>query len=92
MMAKQISIYYSVRANLEKVIEVEDDFVFKKQNNLKESFDELLKRYPSLNLNTLDEVELENNPEYYDNDTFNIDGIEVIGLDNLKVESILITK
>ncbi len=91
-MAKQISIYYSVRANLEKVIEVEDDFVFKKQNNLKESFDELLKRYPSLNLNTLDEVELENNPEYYDNDTFNIDGIEVIGLDNLKVESILITK
>ena len=69
-MAKQISIYYSVRANLEKVIEVEDDFVFKKQNNLKESFDELLKRYPSLN----------------------IDGIEVIGLDNLKVESILITK
>jgi len=91
-MAKQISIYYSVRANLEKVIEVEDDFVFKKQNNLKESFDELLKRYPSLNLNTLDEVELENNPEYYDNDSFNIDGIEVIGLDNLKVESILITK
>jgi|688.fasta_scaffold1626468_1 hypothetical protein len=91
-MAKQISIYYSVRANLEKVIEVEDDFVFKKQNNLKESFDELLKRYPSLNLNTLDEVELENNPEYYDNDSFNIDGIEVIGVDNLKVESILITK
>ena len=91
-MAKQISIYYSVRANLEKVIEVEDDFVFKKQNNLKESFDELLKRYPSLNLNTLDEVGLENNPEYYDNDSFNIDGIEVIGLDNLKVESILITK
>ena len=91
-MAKQISIYYSVRANLETVIEVEDDFVFKKQNNLKESFDELLKRYPSLNLNTLDEVELENNPEYYDNDSFNIDGIEVIGLDNLKVESILITK
>ena len=91
-MAKQISIYYSVRANLEKVIEVEDDFVFKNQNNLKESFDELLKRYPSLNLNTLDEVELENNPEYYDNDSFNIDGIEVIGLDNLKVESILITK
>ena len=91
-MAKQISIYYSVRANLEKVIEVEDDFVFKKQNNLKESFDELLKRYPSLNLNTLDEVELENNPEYYDNDSFNIDGIEVIGLDNLKVESILIKK
>ena len=91
-MEKQIYIYYSVRANLEKVIEVEDDFVFKKQNNLKESFDELLKRYPSLNLNTLDEVELENNPEYYDNDSFNIDGIEVIGLDNLKVESILITK
>jgi hypothetical protein len=91
-MKKQIHVYYSVRVNLERVIEVDADFEFNQQKGLKAIFKQLARQFPDENLNNLEDVEIESSKDLYGQDSFKLDGIDVITFNNQKIESNLITK
>ena len=71
-MKKQIHIYYSVRVNLERLIEVDENFKIDERLNLKSVFDQLCKQFPDQDLEDLDNIEIQSNPDVYDHDSFKI--------------------
>ena len=89
-MKKQIHIYYSVRVNLERLIEVDENFKIDERLNLKSVFDQLCKQFPDQDLEDLDNIEIQSNPDVYDHDSFKIDGIEIETIDNRNITSDII--
>ena len=91
-MAKDISIMYSINVFFEKKFQVDDDFVLSKDIKLAEAFSEIVKRLPEENQMDLDDTNCNCSSDYYDQNPYELDSIEIRNLENPLLESQFIGK
>ena len=92
-MAKQISIMYSVNVYFEKKIEVDDFFELSNGIKIEDAFKEITERFPDENLKDLnDGTKCDYSSDYYGQDPYQLDSIEIINFGNEVITSQFIKK
>jgi hypothetical protein len=92
-MAKQISIMYSVNVFFEKKIEVDDVFELSNGIKLLDAFKEIAERFPDENLKDLDDhTNFDCSSDYYGQDPYQLDSIEIVNFGNQLITSQFIKK